>query len=122
MACTKGSGQKAPVGIPDTMAFASREAESRFQSLKADKTLAPERGFDAEAFEQATNLECVIEIIRQREGKQINVDALIYEELFAALKSTTSNLWFPSLITELCRNTEIIFGASEERADLPSPI
>ncbi|KAI9074367.1 hypothetical protein K1719_043661 [Acacia pycnantha] len=56
------------------------------------------------------------------EGKQIDVDALIYEELFAALKSTTGNLWFLALITELCRNTEVIFDASEERADLPSPI
>ncbi|KAI9101414.1 hypothetical protein K1719_023896 [Acacia pycnantha] len=56
------------------------------------------------------------------EGNQIDVDVLIYEELFAALKSTTGNLWFPALITELCRNAEVIFDTSEERENLPSPI
>ncbi|KAI9091619.1 hypothetical protein K1719_028062 [Acacia pycnantha] len=173
------------------MPFSSREAESRFQSLKADKTLAQERGanylggspyfitvrgknvqcsaseirkvYDLEPTmdeynelvtkEGSYNLKCsrfrpearvwfhflyhrllptlhTQTISRERafllycllEGKQIDVDALIYEELFTALKSTTGNLWFPALITELCRYAEVIFDASEERDVLPSPI
>ncbi|KAI9086593.1 hypothetical protein K1719_031454 [Acacia pycnantha] len=62
--------------------------------------------------ERALVLYCLLE------GKQINVDALIYKELFAALQSTTGNLWFPALITKLCRNVEVIFDSSEERTDL----
>ena len=63
MARTKGFGQRALVEAPDTMPFATREAESRFNSLKADKTLAPERGFDGDTFEQGAYLAWVTGII-----------------------------------------------------------
>ncbi|KAI9079559.1 hypothetical protein K1719_038463 [Acacia pycnantha] len=186
MARTKGSSQKAPAEVPDDMSFTTREAECRFQSLKADKTLAPERGASVihkiydldptddeyiELVQQVDNPEVLTRVAaclcvpntewkvtkegsynlkcsrfrpevhvwfhflcnrlmptlhtqtisRERafllyrllEGKQIDVDALIYKELFAALQSTTGNLWLPALITELYRSTKVIFDAIE---------
>ncbi|KAI9100326.1 hypothetical protein K1719_024544 [Acacia pycnantha] len=48
------------------------------------------------------------------EGMEIDVDAIIYHELYAYLKTTSGNFWFLALIIELCYKADIKIQGNKE--------
>lgn len=45
---------------------------------------------------------------------KINIGQLIYDQLMQAVKSS-KGLWFPALVTKLCKNAGVKIGQGEER-------
>ena len=50
------------------------------------------------------------------------MDEIVYRELYACIKITSSNLWFLALIIKLYHNADVTFSGKEEWLKLSAPI